>query len=438
MASYLVPAYSALWPFLELKLDLAENLNLLGFLIALLLFTGLVAGSYPAFYISNFQPDTILRGTVKFSGTNLLSRILLVLQFSISLIAIVSGFIFARNAAYQEAYDLGFDMESVIYTYVKNEQGYNALRSELMGEPKIKSMSGSAHNVTSSWYTDPIKYQSDQLDVSILDIGAGYLSTIGATIIKGRDFVENSQTDAERSVIINEELARTFGWPDPLGQRIVLRDTVELFVVGVVKDIYIEGSLWDPLEPMLMRYSKPEFYRFLSVSVNEANLREVKLLMDSKWKVVFPNELSTVEFMSEQRAESLLVNTNIKMLFLFLGFFAILLSVIGLFSLVSLNLNKRMKEIGIRKILGASVGNLGLKLSMEFLIILTVASVIGSVSAYFLTDLLMGSIWTYYIRSTPPIIVLGVLILLSAGGLTIAGRVLKVITTIPASFLRDE
>ncbi|MEZ4990376.1 MAG: ABC transporter permease [Saprospiraceae bacterium] len=438
MAAFMVPAYSAMWPFLEIKLNLLQNLGLLGFLALLLLFTALIAGSYPAFYVSSFQPTTILRGKTRFNGTNALTRVLLTLQYAISLLAIISGFVFSRNAEYQEAYDMGFDVESIVFAYVKDESGYTKMRNELMGDPRIREIAGSRHSITSSWYTDPIKYEESEMDVSIFDVGAGYLSTVGATILEGRDFIENSQTDIERSVIINQELARQMGWSEPIGKRVLLGDTVALNVVGVVKDIYFQGGLWEPLEPMLLRYADQSRYRFLSVRTDMEDLLAVKAVMDEKWRTVFPDELSTVRFMEEEKAETALVNGNIKSMFIFLGIVAVLLSVIGLFSLVSLNLIKRMKEIGVRKVLGATVENISLRVSSEFIIILSIASVLGCIGGYFLTDMLMASIWTYYVPQQAMPFIISVAILFMVSALTIGGKVLRAASVNPAAILRDD
>lgn len=438
MASYLVPAYSAMWPFLEIELNLVENWTLIGFLFGLLLFTALAACCYPAVFVSNFQPDTIFRGTTKFSGTNKLTRVLLTLQYSISLLAIISGFVFSQNAIYQENYDMGFDMKSIVFANVKNEQGFTKMRNELLGNPKIIEMAGSRHSMSTSWYTDPIKHGASELDVNIFDVGPGYLSAIDATLVRGRDFKPNSQTDIESSVIINQQLAQTMGWEDPIDQRIVLRDTIALNVVGVVKDIYFEGGLWDPLEPMILRCADESRYRYLTVRADKADLLAIKSTMDKKWGLVFPDELSSIAFMDLERSNSLLVNNNIKVLFIFLGIVAALLSVIGLFSLMSLNLIKRMKEIGIRKVFGASVSNISLKVSKEFIIVLGIASIIGCVGGYFLSDLLMGNIWAYHVPLQVLPFVLSVLLLFLASGLTIGGKVLKAASTNIAEVLRDQ
>jgi ABC-type antimicrobial peptide transport system permease subunit len=276
------------------------------------------------------------------------------------------------------------------------------------------------------------------MDVNVFDVGTGYLSTIGATILEGRDFMENSQTDVDRSVIINEEMVRVMGWANPIDKRLVLRDTVPLNVIGVVKDIYFEGGLWDPLEPMLIRYVKEDQFQYLSVNANPEDILEVKALMDEKWKGVFPDELSGVRFLNQEKGGMALVNNNIKVMFIFLGLVALLLSAIGLFSLVSLNLVKRMKEIGVRKVLGASIQHITLKVSKEFFIILSIASILGCIGAYFLSDLLMSNIWAYHVPLEYFPFIASVFLLFVVNSITIGGKVFKAASTNPAQILKSE
>jgi ABC-type antimicrobial peptide transport system permease subunit len=329
-------------------------------------------------------------------------------------------------------------MESVVFAHIKNESGFTTMRNELQGNSMIKEIAGSRHCVTSRYYTDPIKFESSELDVSLLDIGSNYLKTIGATLLEGRDFIENSQNDVENSVIINEELVRTFNWEEPIGKRIVLRDTIELFVVGVVKDMYIDGELWDPLEPMLLRYVLQKDYRKISVRADVEDIAMVKKLMEEKWKIIFPDELSEIEYMEDEKADAALVNKNIIVMFMTLGAIAVVLSAIGLFSLVTLNIIKKMKEIGVRKVLGASVLNIVRNISKEFVIILSIASLLGSGFGYLMAKMLMSSIWTYYVPIHIMPILGSILILFFVSGITISGRVFKAASVNPVDTLRDE
>ncbi len=437
LAAFLVPAYSSMWVFLDIRFNLFENLQLIGFLILLLLFTAIVAGSYPALYVSNFQATDIFRGSQKFGGTNILTRTLLMLQFAISLMAIVCGFVFAKNATYQNNYDLGFDVDGILYAHVKNGEGYRKLRNAVAEIPGIEDMAGATHNLTSSWYQDPLTAEDKELDVSILDVGANYLPSIGGTILMGRNFKPDSEYDVEHTAIINEELAKVLGWDDPIDRKFMLKDTIELTVIGMVKDILTNGALWSPIEPMVMRAALPEDYRVLVAKTKISNTKSIKAEMDKKWATVFPDELSAVAFMDEEKVESRETNGNIRTLFLFLAFVAALLSIIGLFSMVSMNINKRLKELGIRKILGAPMQHIAFKISREFVLILLTACVLGSVGGYYLSQMLLDSIWAYSTPITVSVFLLAIFTLLGTSIVTVGRMIYRATTTIPVQLLQD-
>jgi putative ABC transport system permease protein len=438
MAEFLVPAYNEMWPFLEIGLNYYENLRFFGFLLILLLVTGFLAGSYPAFYITSFKPSQILRGTLKYGKTSIFTRVLLTFQFAISLVAIISGILFAQNAEYQKNYDVGFDGSTVVTARVEDEDGFNAFKQELKDNPKILSIAGSTHSFSNSWYTDPIKFKDEELDVQLLNIGEDYLATTGATILAGRNFIKDSQSDVESSVIISEDLVKIFGWKEAIGQRIILSDTIEVFVVGVVKDVFLGGGLWTPIRPVMLRYVKPENYRYIAIEAKTTDIKAVHDDVEAAWKKVFPNKLPNVRYMDNESGQMAEVNNNIKVMFIFLGSIAALLSAIGLFSLVSLDIIKRMKEIGVRKVLGASIPHIVNIINKRYVIIILVASVLGSGLGYYTTRTLMGSIWTYYIPMTPSAFIMAILVLSLIAALTVGGKVIRAALANPATTLRDE
>jgi putative ABC transport system permease protein len=438
IASYLVPLYSQMWTFLDIRLNLLDSYELLGFLLLLLVLTGLIAGSYPAFYVSSFHPASILKGTQKYGGTSFFTRILLTFQYIISIIAIVSGFVFSQNAEYQKNYDIGFEAESVVFANVDNGNAYQTYKNELTGYNKIKSIAGSTHSLTTNWYTDPILFETSELDVMLLDIGDDYLETMSATLLEGREFIKDSQNDVDHSVIVNEELVRILNWDKPIGKRILLKDTIELFVIGVVKDIYLSGGLWNPIDPLLLRYTLEDNYRFISVKANVDDLKDVHDFMEAKWKEVFPDRLPTVQYMNESKVESALININIRAIFVFLGIVALILSSIGLFSLVSLNIIKRTKEIGVRKVMGASIPRIVNHISKEFFIILVIASILGSIAGYYLSKMLMASIWVYYIAIGLSPFMLSILILFIISAMTVGAKIVRAASLNPAHTLRTE
>lgn len=437
IAEWLVPAYDSLWPWLELKLSYAENIGFLLFLGALLLMTALIAGGYPSFYVTSFEPVTILKGKAKFGGTNWFTRILLGGQFVISLLSIIMGVAFYRNGEYQKDYDLGFATHGAISVWVNNEGAYNTYRDALSTNKDIDMIAGTRHHIANSWNNDPVKYESLEREVDIFEIGDGYFEAMDMKLLSGRNFQKDSETDRKESILVTEELVKQFSWTDnPIGKRVWM-DTVQLYVVGVVKNIYAR-ALWNPIQPMMIRYTSPDKYQQLVVKMDPKKITSVNEFMEKKWKEVFPNTVYNGQMIDEEFQETADINNNIVTMFGFLGFFASLMTGIGMFTLVSLNIVKKMKEIGVRKVLGASVLNIARVINLEFVINLGIATIIGGAAGYMMADSLMDSIWEYYLKLgvlTLLISILGMLII------AIASVGYKTITTAslnPTKTLRDE
>ena len=273
-AAFLVPAYSSLWPFLDISLGFSQNVDFYLFLIGILIFTGLLAGSYPAFYISNFEPASILKGDTKVGGTSKITSVMLTLQFSISLIAVILGVVFYQNAVYQEEMDYGFDKSGSISISFAELDELRAFETRIASNADILQIAGSEHQVGRSYRNDPVKNGAEEYDVDIIHIGDNFFETMDFKLLEGRKFSKDSQNDMNEAVIVSEEMVKVFGWDEPNGQKLVWMDTVSLYVVGVMQDAFLNG-LWDPLDPIMLRYVPEEDYRFLTIKTSSANLIEV-------------------------------------------------------------------------------------------------------------------------------------------------------------------
>jgi putative ABC transport system permease protein len=166
-----------------------DDPSFLFFLIGVLLFTGVLAGSYPAFYISKFEPISILKGKVRFGGTNYFTRTLLGLQFAISLIAIVSAIGFLQNARFQKNYDLGFNVRGSVIAWINGGREFDTYRNALQQNPEILSIAGAGSGIFSNPAHEPVKYESSQAEVDIIDVGDNYLTTMDLKLLEGRDFI---------------------------------------------------------------------------------------------------------------------------------------------------------------------------------------------------------------------------------------------------------
>jgi len=217
----------------------------------------------------------------------------------------------------------------------------------------------------------------------------------------------------------------------------VWMDTVQLFVVGVVKNVYTR-ALWEPIEPLMIRYVGPEKYEQLVISADPKKIAGINEFMEKKWKETFPNSQYNGQLIDQELQETNDINKNVVTMFGFLGFFAALMTGIGLYTLVSLNIVKKMKEIGVRKVLGASLTNIAAVINFEFIINLGIATVIGGTLGYMAANWLMDSIWEYYLKLnlvglTISIVSMVVIAIVAVGYKTISTASLN-----PTKVLRDE
>lgn len=439
IAEFLVPAYNGMWDFLELDLNYLSNIGFLLFMFGLLIITGLLAGSYPAFYVSSFEPTSILKGTFKFGGTNWVTKVLLGMQFLFTIIALVSSVGFIQNANYQKEFDLGFSTDNVVYTYINGEDEFQTLKNALIKNPDIQTIAGTKHHIMSYNYGDPVKYKDLEREVDIFEVGHDYFDVMDIELLSGRNFKADSETDIQESIIVNRLFAEQFGWKEEeiLGKRITWRDSVQLYVVGTVGDIYT-SALWGTIDPLMFRLNRKEDYSRLLVKAKNKDLRKIDKFMEAEWKKIFPNKIYFSDFMDDAMAEATLINKNIMKLFVFLGLMATLLSASGLYTMVSLNIIKRMKEIGVRKVLGASVANIAQKLNAQFGLIMVIAAIHASAASYYLLDALMGSIWDYYQQANFITFISGTVVMFVVAIVTVGYKVFTAASSNPVNTLRDE
>jgi len=436
IAEFLVPAYDDLWWWLELDLNYIKNARILIFIFALLIVTGILAGSYPAFYITSFEPIGILKGKAKFGGTNWLTRILLAAQFSISLVTIIFAVGFFRNAQYQKNFDLGYGTSDIISIWI-DRSANQSFRDALEYNDAILKTTGTKNHISNSFYSESVRYESIEKQVDIMDVGDDYFNVMDIEIQQGRGFRKESATDRKESIIVSEELVKRFGWKDPIGKRIIWHDSIPLYVIGTTKDIYAR-TLFNPLEPMMIRYVSPDEYDQVVVRTAPGKRDAANEWMKQKWKETLPTISYEPQFIEKQMEVTNDANNNVIIIFGFIGFFAGLMSFTGLFTLVSLTIMKRVKEIGIRKVLGASVRSIVKEISFEFILILTVASVLGGFIGYLMVDLSMNAAWEYYERINVLTIAISVAIMILLAIVTTGFKIISAARLNPVKNLRTE
>jgi putative ABC transport system permease protein len=437
-AEFLVPAYSSLWAYMSIELTFTTYPFFWVFLILLLFLTGFIAGVYPALYMSSFSPVLVLKGASPFRGSGKLSAVLLTLQFTISITALVMGIVFTRNADYQNTLDLGYDRDKLIILPV-NQSIYASFRNEVLTNPKVLAAEGTQNHLGYGSYRRPVKDETKQLEVDVMDIGSAYSSTIGLRLIEGRQFDESREAAdiTNKSIIVNQKLVSDFGWKDAVGRTITLYDTTKLTVVGVVEDFYTDG-VWRAIEPTMLRPVSADRFGLMVVRARPEDLTGILDFLSLKWKSLATNMIFGGRLQEDLMQEGKNINNSIKKVNIFLAVIATLLSLIGMYNLVSLDILRRTKEMGIRKIQGATVPLLMFLSGRKFLVVLFIASILGCAGGYYMSVMLLDSIWDYFVKVKAGILLLSSLIMFLATILTIIFKITKAALRNPVISLRYE
>jgi len=348
------------------------------------------------------------------------------------------GIVFARNADYQRRLDMGYDRDKLLVLPLPAEN-YASMKTEIEALPKVISVAGTMNHISFGNYRRPVKDEQKQLEVDVLDIGPEYARTMGLRLLEGRLFDESRQAaDRENnSVIVNQKLVDDFGWNEGTGKVLTLYDTTKLNVIGVVKDFYI-GGVWRKIEPAMLRLARSDSYSILAIRTNPPDMAGVLESLKSVWKNLIPNGIFGGRLQEELLQEEKDINNSIMKVNFFLAVTATLLSLIGIFNLVSLDIIRRTKEIGIRKIQGAPVPLLMYLISKRFLIILTIASVLGCAGGYYMSLMLMDSIWDYFVDITAGVLISAALMMFTATILTLIFKIARAAMRNPAVSLRYE
>ncbi len=433
-----LPAFNKMFVFVDIKANYFHDANLLAFLALMLVGSTLLAGAYPAFYISRFNPSSIFRGSVKFGGSNLFSRLMLGLQISISIITVVAGIAFARNAEFQRTYDFGYNLENMMGVLVDNQNTFDVLKNEMKNVPQVTALTGTESHIGFGYRKMVGEAEGIKKETNYFEVGIDYTKTMNLKIIAGRTFDPAMESDYKNSILITQKLAGMYGWKDAqaLGKQIHI-DTAAYSVIGVLKDFH-SSNLFDPLEPVIMKPVKADKFQYLIIQAKPENLTSVYEKTKATWERLFPLKPFSGFYQNEVTAESYRVTTSIAKIFSWFAIISILLTATGLFALVSLTMLKKMKEVALRRVVGAAPGDILLLINKGYFWIFLISSLLGCYAGWTLTKSMLDSIFKVHvgIESSTLFISVAVLFLITA---CITGiKVWQAIKTNPVKLLRTE
>ncbi|GAB3223288.1 ABC transporter permease [Spirosoma arcticum] len=445
----LLPVFSQLTNKALQVAELFEPRIVLSF-IGLALLTGLLAGSYPAFYLSLFNPAQVLKG--KFANTLsavTLRRSLVIFQFVISVGLVLSTFVIQEQMRFLRNTSLGFTQDQQIAIPLSSPEAhamYNAYRTEILRNNQVVSAAGTQYYPGINNATDFLLHRPEQGAMSARQVETNwvdydFLQTMGFKLLTGRLFSRQFPGDTSNRIIVNEATLRKFQIPlsKAVGQKLNFDwqgETHPYEIVGVLKDFHFE-NLHQTIEPYSFLLNNRPNYNYILVHVNTASMKNILGFLEQTWKILRPDEPFSYTFLNEDFQKNYEAEARTSGIVGYFTAISILISCLGLFGLVAFAAQQRTKEIGVRKVLGASVTSIVLLLTKDFLTLVVIAILIASPIGWWAMNKWLQN-FAYKIDIPWWIFVVAGILALAIAFITVSFQSIKAALMNPVKSLRSE
>jgi ABC-type antimicrobial peptide transport system permease subunit len=420
-----LPFYNGMIIHSDVRASYLQDHPLQIVLLALFSAVVLLAGAYPAFYISRFNATNIFRGAVRFGGSNLFSRLLLGLQIVITFITLITSIAFARNAAFQRDYDYGYQRNNIMGVRLPLGKDGKILHDELSRIPEIRQVEGVRDAIGFSYHSWPLEAEGKKKECTYIEAGSGYPALMGLRFVAGGVPPTLPPADAKQQyMLINEKLVFAMGWKpaEAIGKTIRKDEQNTCLVAGVLKD-FTQNSFGDPIQPLAMVLIEPKQASQWVIRTRPGRLGEVNDQVKAIWARLYPATPINTYFQDEVSAISMRLNSIVTRIFSGFAVISIFMAATGMFALVSLTVLKRLREIAIRKIVGARDQHIFLLVGGGYWRIFIVASIVGCAIGFLLSRQLMNMIFRINAGVRVDSLILSFLGILALSGTIILSRV---------------
>jgi putative ABC transport system permease protein len=424
--------------------NILENPKLILIILAVTLITGFLSGIHPAYVISSYSPAAALKQkfiSEKSNGISL-KKILVTIQFSISVFMLIVAFIIYRQTNFMLTKDLGFNSRTILFSNIvtSKEGSFESLRQKLLEHREIKDACVSDYIPFILPGGNDLNWEGGNPDEKVFvrysNISYDFVPTYELKIVSGRNFLKEFPADRSKC-LINETAAKVFGWKEPIGKRIKASGK-NYEVIGVIKD-YTVFSVFNPIEPHLYRLLQDSIVSNAVYSINfvPGKEKEAMNIAKDEFQKFFPEdafEFNDIQFLV-QNENAVKAFQSLQIITSLIAILTVLISSIGIFGLILFMTQRKMKEVGIRKVLGFSYGSLYMTLSSWFIRLILISLLIAWPAAYYVYKVLPGAnkyglqIWEFILAS---------LIILAVAVATISYQIIRALRVRPVEILKDE
>ena len=448
LAMLLLPAFNKTFD-LSLSRSLLYSPPVLAGALGIMLLAGVLGGSYPAFYLSSFEPIKVLKGTLsKGAGNPILRKSLVIIQFTITLFMLIGTGVIYDQMHYLREKNLGFDKENVMTFTLEGREArdkYNIIRQKLLQNPKITSIGTCTTTPGQGYGKNLINAENsqgilEQYGVDLYGVDYDFFPTLGVTFVAGRNVSLEYKTDSTEAVLVNEAMVKRLGWKDPIGRKFQFgtNDTLPIVrVVGVVKDFH-QNSLYEPISALLFypQVNNPIVHvRIKPQSPGE--MSETIGFVEKTWQEIFPNTPFDYDFVDASFMELYKADQVRARIFSLFSILMIVIACLGLLGLASFTAEQRTKEIGVRRVLGAGTSDIIVLLTRNFIFLVLLAALPAFFIAWYFMNKWLGT-FAYHADMNYGLYGAAFLLVVVLTLLTTGYHALKAAASNPVQSLRSE